>query len=72
MLYKIKQYIRKLRDQTVVQGILKFLYAFAKFRKATIAFVISVRPSVRTYFRMEQLASFWTDFHTIRYLSIFQ
>jgi hypothetical protein len=38
-----------------------FLSAFAKFRKATIGFVMSVRPSVR----MEQLGSHWTDFHEI-------
>jgi hypothetical protein len=37
------------------------LGAFAKLRKATISFVLSVRPSVR----MEQLGSHWTDFHEI-------
>ena len=50
-----------------------FLGAFAKFRKATISFVISVRlslrpsapPSVRPSVRMEQLGSPWTDFHEI-------
>ena len=36
-----------------------FLGAFAKFRKVTIIFVISVRPSVR----MEQFFSHWTDFN---------
>jgi len=37
----------------------EFLGAFAKFRKATINFVMSVRPSVRT----QQLCSHWKDFH---------
>ena len=35
-----------------------FIVAFAKFRKATVSFVMSVRPSVR----MQQLGSHWTDF----------
>jgi hypothetical protein len=38
-----------------------FLDAFATLRKATIGFVISVRPSDR----MEQLGSHWTDFYDI-------
>ena len=45
-----------------------FLGAFAKLRKETISFVISVRPSVR----MEQLGSHWTDFHEIWHLDIFR
>ena len=45
-----------------------FLGAFAKLRKATISFVISVPPSVR----MEQLGSHWTDFREILYLNIFR
>jgi len=45
-----------------------FLGAFEKLLKATISFVMSVCPSVR----MEQLRSHWTDFHEIRYLSIFR
>ena len=40
-----------------------FLDAFAKLRKATISFVMSVRPSVRLSVHMEQLDSHWTDFH---------
>jgi len=36
-----------------------FLSAFTKFRKATINFVMSVRP----YVRMGQLGSQWTDFY---------
>jgi len=35
--------------------------AFAKLRKATISFAMSVRPSVR----MEQLGSHRTEFHEI-------
>jgi hypothetical protein len=34
-----------------------FLWAFATFRKATVSFVMCVRPS-----GMEQLGSHWTDF----------
>jgi hypothetical protein len=34
-----------------------FLGAFAKFRKATVSFVVSVG--------MEQLGSHWADFHEI-------
>jgi hypothetical protein len=44
-----------------------FLVAFAKFRKATSSFVVSVLPSVRR----EQLCSHWTNLHEIRYLMIF-
>ena len=40
--------------------------AFAKLRKATLSFVVSVRP----FGRMEQLGFHWTDFHEIWYLSI--
>jgi hypothetical protein len=36
-----------------------FLGAFAKSGKATVSFVMSVRPSVR----VAQLGSHWTDFH---------
>jgi hypothetical protein len=45
-----------------------FLGAFAKLRKATIRFVMSVHPSVL----MEQLGSHWKDFHEILYLRIFR
>jgi hypothetical protein len=37
----------------------QFLGALAKLRKATVGFVISVRPSVC----VEQLGPNWTDFH---------
>jgi hypothetical protein len=43
-----------------------FLDAFAKLRKATNRFYMSVCTSVR----MEQRRSHWSDFHEIRHLSI--
>ena len=44
-----------------------FLWAlFAKLRKSTVSFVMSVRPTA-----MQQLGSHWLDFHEIWYLSIF-
>jgi len=46
------------------------LDAFAKLRKTTISFVMSLPLSVRRSARMEPLGSQWTDFHEIRYLSI--
>ena len=46
----------------------RFLGAFAKLRKGTISFVMSIRPSVR----MEQLVSHLTYFHEIRYSDIFR
>jgi len=56
-----------------------FLGAFAKLRKATISFImsvclsicLSVRPSVCPYVRMEQFDCHWTDYHEIWCLSIF-
>jgi len=44
------------------------LGAFAKLRKATSSFVVSVRLSVG----MEKLGSHWTDFHEIWYLRFFR
>ena len=38
-----------------------FLGAFAKLRKVTVSFVMSVCPSVR----VKQLGSHWTEFHEI-------
>jgi hypothetical protein len=38
------------------------LGVFAKSRKATISFVMSVRPSVCLSARIEQLGSHWTDY----------
>jgi hypothetical protein len=45
-----------------------FSGALANLRKATISFVMSVRLSVR----VQQLGSYWTDFHEISYLSVFR
>jgi hypothetical protein len=42
-----------------------FLSAFAKLRKATISFRMSVRPSARPYVHTERLGSYWTDFREI-------
>ena len=39
--------------------------AFAKLRKATIAFAMNVRPSLRPSVRREQLRFHWTDIHEI-------
>jgi len=47
---------------------LPFLGAFAKLRRATMSFVMSVRPSARLSVHMEKLCSHWTDFHEIWYL----
>jgi len=39
----------------------KFLSTFTSLQKAAISFVVSVCPFVR----VEQLTSYWTDFHDI-------
>ena len=39
-----------------------------KIPKPAISFVVFVRPSVC----MEQLRSYWTDFHDISYMGIFR
>ena len=44
-----------------------FLDELVKLRKASISFIMSVRPSVCPH---EQLGSYWMDFHEILYLSI--
>jgi hypothetical protein len=46
----------------------QFLGAFTKLRKATISFVMSVRPSVC----MKELGFHWTDFDETWYLSFFR
>jgi hypothetical protein len=46
----------------------RFLGAFARLRKATISFAMSVRPSVP----MEQLGSYWMDIREILYVSAFR
>jgi len=59
---------RKLVPYTQRHKADQFLGAFAKLRKATINFFMSVRLSVL----MEQLGFHWTDFHEILYLRIFR
>jgi hypothetical protein len=52
-----------IRYVTCVISFLKFVYfldTFAKLRKATISFVMYVRPSVRT-----ELGSHYTGYHEI-------
>jgi hypothetical protein len=48
-------------DTTLLVNKCLLLCMFAKLRKATVSFDISVLPSVC----MEQLSSHWTDFHEI-------
>ena len=61
--------VTKPRERNRSGFVIRFvLAAFTKFRKATIGFVISVRPSAR----MEQLGSHWTDFHEILCLRNFR
>ena len=50
----------------------QFLGVFAKLRKATISFVMSVCPSFRLSVRMKQFGSHGTSFDKIRYLRLFQ
>ena len=49
-----------------------FWGAFAKLRKATISFVMSVSSPVRPSVHMEQLGSHLTDFNEIWYVSSFR
>jgi hypothetical protein len=51
-----------------VGGKVRVLGAYAKLRKATVSFVMSVRP----FDRKNQRGSQWMDFHLILYLSIFR
>jgi hypothetical protein len=46
-----------------------FLGAFTKLRKASISFVTC--HSVCPFFRIEELGSYWTDFHSIWFLAKF-
>jgi len=50
--------------------------SLVELRKATVSFVIYVRPSVcvsiRSSVRMEQLGTHWTDYHEIWYLNVFR
>jgi hypothetical protein len=49
----------------------ELLSAFAKLRKATVSFVVSVSPSVRPFIRTGQLGSYRKVFHEILYLCDF-
>jgi hypothetical protein len=53
-------------EAAVVQVDAQFLGAFAKWRKADISLVMSVRPSGRLY----QLGSHWKDLREILYFCI--
>jgi hypothetical protein len=53
---RLKQVNVPKEDDQLVQGVLD---SFAKLRKMTISFVMAVRPSVH----MEQLGSYWKNFH---------
>jgi len=46
---------------------ISILGAFAKLRRTSISFIVSVRPSVG----MEQLGNRWTNCHEIWYLIFF-
>jgi hypothetical protein len=54
----------------VLRPTVGLLGAFAKFRKPTVSFVMSVYLSIRSSVRMKQLGSHWTDLYEIWYLSI--
>ena len=62
----------KIRNWIYCCKIWLFLDEFAKVRKATISFVMSVRHSVSLSVQMEQLGSHWTYFHDIWHLRIFR
>jgi len=50
-------------DKSTLKNV-QFLGAFVKLRKATISFFMAVR--------VEQIVSYWTDFHEILCLGIFR
>ena len=64
------KHMRRIVLLSVACPFLSILGAFATLRRGNISFVMSVCPSVRTFVRMEQLGSHWTDFHENSYLSI--
>jgi hypothetical protein len=56
-----KQCADKVRNYSLLRETLvlnEFLRAFAKLRKTTVSFIMSVRP----YVSKEQFGSYWTDF----------
>jgi hypothetical protein len=58
---RLRRYATKLDEELKLLKVRLVLGAFAKLRKASISFVISVRLSVR----MEQLCFHWTKFYDI-------
>jgi hypothetical protein len=54
------------------RGNFTFFGPFTKVRKASVAFVISVCPSIRPSVRMGQRGSHRADFREICYLCIFR
>jgi len=50
----------------------RILDTFAKLRKATVSFLMSVCLAIRPSVRMEPLDPNWTDFHEIYYMNIFR
>ena len=65
MFVGVETYARGKKDLSSDRESVYFLSCFAKLRKATISFVMSVRPSVRPIVGKEQLDCHWTDFHKI-------
>jgi hypothetical protein len=61
-------FIQKMGKTIFVISNCRCLGSFAKLRKATVSFVISVCPSVCPH---GKLGSHWKDFHEIYYFSIF-
>jgi len=59
-------------DRQNALQIYSLLGAFAKLRKTTIGFVMSVCLSARPSVYMEQFGFYWTDFHEILYLNSFR
>jgi hypothetical protein len=64
----LKCFLSMKQDKSTEVLRVQFLGTFAKLRKATITFVMSVRLSMR----VEQLGSQRKDFHEIWYLIIFR
>jgi hypothetical protein len=60
--FKNYHYINIMSSRSYVLG------AFAKLRRATISFNVSVCPT----FLMEQLGSHWKDYHESLYMKIFR
>ena len=65
----IRKYVWFMFHLLFVKFYFIFFGAFAKLRKATLRFIMSVCLPNCPSLRMEQLRSHWTDFHEIRPLS---